>query len=278
MCWAEPGVGAIASQAFADPAYGAVGMDLLSRGTTPSRVLEALTSIDDKQGFRQVAIVAPDGNAAAHTGTSCVPFAGHHCEPGVSAQGNMLAADDIWIAMVEAYHAATGDLAERLLAALDAAESAGGDVRGQQAAGIRVVAGTPVARSWEGVRLDLRVEDHPSPVAELRRLVEYKRAFDLVARVIFADGLMLGDFVESSPGAVDRAVDDLVEAASMLGENAEPDLWRTVLLARAGRTAEAALARAAALAKNPDLAGFLRRLPQAGFLEADNPIVGGLEP
>lgn len=273
VCWAEPGVGAIASQAFADSAYGAMGLDLLRRGVAPAHALRALTEIDGKNGFRQVAVIDPNGVTAAHTGANCVPYAGHCSVDGVSAQGNMLASDGIWEAMVLAFRESRGDLAERLLVALEAAQALGGDIRGQQAAGIRIVAGDPVSRPWEGVRLDLRVEDHVQPLVELRRLITYKRAFDLVAGVIFAEGLMLGDFDESTAGEVDQAARRLNEAAAVLGNNAEPDLWRTILFARAGRGGEASAALTDALAKNPDLAEFIRRLPQAGFIASENPIL-----
>lgn len=277
VCWAEPGVGAIASQAFADSGYGALGLELMHRGVGAGRSLAALVAIDDLERFRQVAMVDVSGSTTAHTGANCIPHAGHAEAPGVSAQGNMLRSAGTWQRMVDAYNEADGDLAERLLVSLEAAEAAGGDIRGRQAAGIRIVSGTRPARPWEGMILDLRVEDHPEPVAELRRLVTFKRAFDLVANVIFAEGLILGAFDEMVPGSVDTAVAGLVAAALELGHNAEPDLWRTVLLARARRDQEAEKAMAIALEKNPNLADFFRRLPAAGFLDTDNPLLALLQ-
>ena len=181
--WARPGVGAVATQAFADRRYGALGLELLAAGRSPAGALAELTATDPAAAVRQVGIVAVDGSAAAHTGTDCVPAAGHVTGEGLSAQANMMRSDDVWPAMAEAFAGARGSLAWRLLAALDAAEAAGGDFRGRQAAALLVVRSEPTERPWDDKVLELRVDEHDDPLGELRRLLDladgYRALLDL---------------------------------------------------------------------------------------------------
>jgi len=170
--WARSGVGAVATQAFGDRRYGALGLELLAAGRSPRETLDELTAADAHAHVRQVGIVAGDGRAAAYTGSDCVPAAGHVTGDGFSAQANMMRSDEVWPAMADAFVAARAPLARRLLAALEAAEAAGGDFRGRQAAAILVVRGEPTSRPWDDKVLDLRVDDHAEPLRELRRLVE----------------------------------------------------------------------------------------------------------
>lgn len=167
--WARPGVGAIATQAFTERSYGPLGLDLLAAGDSPAAALEQLVEADEQRDFRQVALLAADGRTAAHTGAACVPDCGHIDRPGVSAQGNMLASPAVWHAAADAFADAEGTLAERLLAALDTAEEAGGDFRGREAAVLLVVSGDPEEKPWQPV-FDLRVDNHAEPLQELRRL------------------------------------------------------------------------------------------------------------
>jgi uncharacterized Ntn-hydrolase superfamily protein len=171
--WAVAGVGAIATQAFTERSYGQLGLELLRAGKTPEQALAGLVAADEDATVRQVAMVDAEGRTAAHTGADCIPEAGHLTGDGYSVQANIMRSADVWPAMAEAFEAATGPLARRLLAALDAAEAAGGDWRGQQAAGLLVVptSGQP----WERVS-DLRVDDHPTPLVELRRLLDAEEA------------------------------------------------------------------------------------------------------
>ena len=166
--WALPGVGAVATQSFTERGYGPRGLALMQEGRSPREALDELVEEDELRDVRQVAFVDREGRAAAHTGAACIPHCGDRQAHGVSVQGNMLRSEEVWPAMLEAFGAATGPLAERLLAALDAAESAGGDFRGRQAAGLVVVTADE-APSHERV-FDLRVDDHPEPLVELRRL------------------------------------------------------------------------------------------------------------
>jgi|SRR5579862_21865 len=167
--WARPGVGAVATQSFTEKSYGPKGLDLLAAGRPPADALAELVEADERRDFRQVAFLAADGRTAAHTGAACVPDCGHTARDGVSAQGNMLASAAVWDAAADAFEAADGTLAERLLDALDAAEAAGGDFRGREAAALLVVHGAADDEPWTRV-FDLRVDNHPDPLRELRRL------------------------------------------------------------------------------------------------------------
>ncbi|HZT54049.1 MAG TPA: DUF1028 domain-containing protein, partial [Gaiellaceae bacterium] len=174
--WAKAGVGAVATQAFTEPAYGPRGLKLLAAGADPAEALAALLGEDGLRDVRQVALLAADGRTAAHTGAACVPDCGHVARDGVSAQGNMLASPAVWHAAADTFQATAGSLAERLLAALDAAEEAGGDFRGREAAALLVVSGDPGAEPWRR-EVDLRVDDHPDPLGELRRLARIAAAY-----------------------------------------------------------------------------------------------------
>lgn len=175
--WARPGVGAIATQSFTEKGYGPRGLDLLAAGASPTDALAELVAADERREYRQVAFLSADGRTANHTGAACVPDCGHVSRDGVSAQGNMLASPAVWHAAAETFAGASGTLAERLLAALDAAEEAGGDFRGREAAALVVVSGDANEPPWQRV-VDLRVDNHPTPLAELRRLYEITAAYD----------------------------------------------------------------------------------------------------
>ena len=175
--WAIPGVGAVASQAFGERSYGPLGLELMRGGKSPEQALAALLTTDPLAETRQVAMLAADGTAAVHTGTACIAAAGHVIGDGVTAQANCVESPRVWESMVEAFADAAGSLALRLLAALDAAEAAGGDWRGRQAAGIYVVPAE--GQPWETV-CDLRTDDHPEPLVELRRLLQLHRGYSAI--------------------------------------------------------------------------------------------------
>jgi uncharacterized Ntn-hydrolase superfamily protein len=186
--WALPGVGAVATQAFSERSYGPLGLMLLQAGRTPEQTLRALVAADEHGETRQVGIIDAGGRAAAHTGESCIPECGHTVGDGFAVQANMMRSAEVWPAMAEAYTSAgSGDgdvtLARRLLAALDAAEAAGGDFRGRQSAALLVVEGERSTAPWDGRVSDLRVEDHPEPLAELRRLLDLEEAYRRLNRV-----------------------------------------------------------------------------------------------
>ncbi len=173
--WARPGVGAVATQANARVAYGPQALDLLARGVSPADAIAQLTAADPGAAGRQVAVIDARGRVAAHTGASCMACAGHVTGDQVSCQANIMANETVWGRMLEAFTTAAGPLAGRLLAALDAAEAAGGDLRGRQSAALLVVPAE--GEPWEE-SVSLRVEDHPEPLVELRRLLELQTAYE----------------------------------------------------------------------------------------------------
>src|SRR5579864_2634822 len=195
VTWAEPGVGAVATQSFAEPAYGPKGLALMRLGVDASTALHALLAGDSLEARRQVAMVDAGGNAAVHTGAACIAEAGHVTGDGVSAQANMMRSSAVWPAMLEAYASAAGELSERLMAALDAGEAAGGDVRGRQSAAMLIVAGTSSGQPWRERVIDLRVEDSDDPLGELRRLLSVQRGY---AHMELAEQRELEGDVESS--------------------------------------------------------------------------------
>ncbi len=180
VTWAEAGVGVIATQSMVEVSYGPQGLELMRAGKSASETLEKLLAADEGRELRQVAMVDNHGIVATHTGNRCIAKAGHVIGNGFSTQANMMLNDTVWPAMAEAYRTSQGPLEARLLAALDAAQAAGGDIRGQQSAAMLVVEAKSTGRAWEGIRVDLRVDDHPDPLGELRRLVNIQKAYRLM--------------------------------------------------------------------------------------------------
>ena len=175
--WARAGVGAIATQSRANLSYGPDGLALLERGLSAEATLRQLVEADDGRDLRQVGIVDRDGKAAAYTGSSCMPWAGHETGEGFACQGNILAGRDVVRAMVQRFQQTDGELAERLVAVLEAGESAGGDDRGRQAAALYVARTGGAYGGLLDRYVDLRVDDHPEPIAELSRLLKLHRFF-----------------------------------------------------------------------------------------------------
>jgi uncharacterized Ntn-hydrolase superfamily protein len=212
-----------------------------------------------------VAIVDAQGRVAAHTGATCIQAAGHRVGLQYSVQANLMANDRVWPAMAEALERATGDLADRLLAALDAAEAAGGDIRGRQSAALLIVRPQGSGRPWAGADrvFDLRVDDHAAPLTELRRLVRLQRAYDHANR---GDELFAG-------GKVDEALAQYSKAAEYAPEVVELPFWQAVTLASVGREAEAMPIFAAVFAKEPRWAELVPRLPAAKLLPDDPALV-----
>lgn len=250
VCWAEAGVGAVATQATALIEHGPLGLDLMRRGASASEALAARLDADEDREHRQVATVDVQGRVAAHTGSSCIREAGHRTGEGFSCQANMMRRDTVWDAMHEAFAGSRGDLAERLLVTLEAAEAEGGDIRGRQAARILVVRAEPTDRPWEDVLVDLRVDDHPAPVPELRRLLELHRAYERLERAeqLELEGDLDGSFAERQ--AAMRAVPG----------NPEIAFWTAISFALHDRLEEARTALAVALPADPGWAELLRRL------------------
>jgi uncharacterized Ntn-hydrolase superfamily protein len=184
VSWARAGVGAVATQAAGIAGYGPRLLDLLADGTAPDEAIRVVLGADDARETRQLGVVAADGGSASWTGIDCNAWAGHETGPGVAAQGNILAGEAVVTEMVRAFREGTGTLAERLVAALEAGQEAGGDVRGQQSAAVYVErpgAGEETGQLVDRV-VDLRVDDHEQPIAELRRLLEIHLRWDYLKR------------------------------------------------------------------------------------------------
>jgi len=235
-------------------------------GRSAPEALRALVTSDAGEAVRQVAFVDAQGRTAAHTGSRAVAAAGHHVGRGYSVQANMMERASVWPAMAQAFETTQGDLAERLLAALEAAEREGGDIRGRQSAAIVVVRATPTGRSWEDRLFDLRVEDHPTPVTELRRLVTLQRAY----RKLNEGDLHVeyGD-IPAAMNAYSAAMQIVPDAAT----NGEAPFWVGVTLASQGREADALPYLRRAYAVHRSWADLLGRLPAAGLLPNDPTLI-----
>jgi uncharacterized Ntn-hydrolase superfamily protein len=237
---ARPGVGAVATQAFTERSYGPRGLDRMADGAAPEDALAELLEADERRDFRQVAFLAADGRTSAHTGAACIPDCGHVSRNGISAQGNMLASPTVWLAAADTFTAAEGTLAERLLTALDAAEEAGGDFRGREAAGLVVVSGDRDEDAWQPI-FDLRVENHAEPLGELRRLhriaATHRRRRDFDESTSLEEEVdrareagLPEDHVAFTAAIVAGAHGDLDEAVARLRPLADSDpRWREAL-------------------------------------------------
>ena len=256
--WIEAGVGAIATQSFVDPSYGPKGLALMRAGRSAPEALKELLAKDDGREVRQVAMIDAQGRVDAWTGPRDIQAAGHHVGVNYSVQANLMLTETVWPAMARAFESTKGDLADRMLSALDAAQAAGGDLRGCQSAAILVVGGQRTDAPWTARKLDLRVEDSPAPLVELRRLVTLARAYDHMNQ---------GDLAiekKDLPGALDH----YGAAARMVPDNAEMVYWQGVALAGHGQAAAAVPLLRRAFADDPAWIELTRRLPAAGLLDA----------
>jgi len=247
VTWARAGVGAVATQSVAEPAYGERLLDRLERGRGCADALDELLAADALERFRQVAVVDPGAAVAVHTGAGCIAHAGHIEGDGFSAQANMMSSPEVWPAMASAFAEAEGELAGRLLRALVAAERAGGDVRGRQSAAILVVPAE--GEGWE-TSADLRVDDSPDPLAELSRLLGLSGAYALADR---ADEL-------AGAGEHERAAGLYAAAAAAAPEKLELGFWAGLGIAASGDLDAGAERVAAAIAEDPAWAELLARL------------------
>lgn len=263
VTWAEAGVGAVATQSFVDPAYGPLGLDLMRTGKTANQALQSLLASDEGRDVRQVAMIDARGNVAAHTGVKCIQGAGHIVGRNYSVQANLMLNDKIWGAMSKAYENAKGDLADRMLAALDAAEAAGGDIRGKQSAAILIVKAKSTGRVWADRIMELRVEDHEEPLKELRRLVQVHRAYDHMNR---------GDLaVEHND--VEGALREYSAAEKMFPNNLEMKFWHAVALVNVGRLEQSLPLFKEVFAKDKNWATLIPRLPASGTLNANESVI-----
>lgn len=264
--WAEAGVGAVATQSFVDPSYGKLGLDVMRAGRTAPEALAGLLAADAASGVRQVAMIDAQGRVAAHTGDKCIAAAGHVVGENFSVQANMMEKDTVWPAMAKAFQEAKGDLAERMLAALEAAEAQGGDIRGKQSAALIVVSGKSTGRAWADRKFDLRVEDHPVPLKELRRLVTLQRAYNLMNE---------GDLAIERKDT-DAALKAYSAAEALAPGNAEMVFWHAVSLVNVGKVDEAVPLLQKTYKMDPRWKELLKRLPKSGLLPEDPKLMSKL--
>lgn len=257
--WALAGVGAVATQSMVNISFGPLGIEYMRLGYGSQQALRALLAGDDQPEGRQVALVDAAGNVAVHTGEKCIPAAGHRAGDGFSCQANLMEKDTVWDAMHEAYTTTDAPLAERMMAALDAAEAEGGDIRGKQSAAMLVVTGKPTGHSWEDRIIDLRVEDAPEPLAELRRLLRIKRAYMTLSD---AESIDKERNKDAAMAAVRRAT-------TMAPDMVEIHFWAGLSLAEDGQLDEGCRLMAHAVAKDKRWIETLNRLVAVDRLPAD---------
>ena len=289
--WAEAGVGAVATQSFVDPSYGKLGLDLLRAGKSAPEALKALLNGDAACQVRQVGVIDAKGNVATFTGSRDIIAAGGiagnqspstHVNCGTSGgallvgrdfavQANLMANDAVWPAMAKSFASSRGDLADRMLAALDAAQAAGGDIRGKQSAALVVVNATASGKSWQDRLFDVRVDDHPTPLAELRRLVAVHRAYN---------HMNAGDLaVEHNDAALalrEYAAAEKIAATTQgipPSRHAEMLYWHAVALVNMKRVDESLPLFARAFVLEPSWRELTRRLPKSGLLPDDDALI-----
>ena len=250
VTWAEPGVGAVATQAFADPSYGPKGLALMRDGVAPADAIAQLTAADPGAATRQLGFVDAQGRVASHTGAKCIAFATSKVGDGYAVQANIMANDKVVPAMAQAFETTKGDLTDRMLAALDAAQAAGGDLRGCQSAAILVVSGTKSEKPWAEKKIDLRVEDAAEPLKELHRLVTLARAYDHMNK---------GDAALEKQD-IAGAAEHYSTATRMEPTNTEMAFWAGVALAGGGQYDTGAPLVRRALKSDPAYVELLKRL------------------
>ncbi|MDA3861145.1 MAG: DUF1028 domain-containing protein [Melioribacteraceae bacterium] len=230
VAWGEAGVGVVATQSFVNPSFGPDGLAKMKEGMTAKQTLDLLIKNDDGRDVRQLGILDVNGNSASYTGSRCIPFAGHIEGINYSVQANMMKSETVWAAMEKAFLETENlPLAERLLAALEAAQAEGGDIRGKQSAAILVVRGESTGKIWEDRLVDLRIDDHSNPIIEMKRLLKVHRAYEHMNK---------GD-LEIEHGNIKKAVEEYGTAEKMFPENLEMKYWHAVTLANAGEMEEA---------------------------------------
>lgn len=266
VTWAEGGVGVVATQSIVEPSYGPLGLSLMRGGKTSEQALKSLLASDDGREVRQVAMLDPAGRVAAHTGKRCIPKAGHIIGDGFSVQANLMRSERVWEAMADSFRKSKGELAQRLIEALFAAEGAGGDVRGRQSAALLVVKVSGLRIPWMDKVVDLRVEDNPQPLEELQRLYRVHQAY------VHANK---GDEFESA-GEAAKAMEEYRLAARLAPEIDELRFWHGVALLNLGRTEEGKKLINDVLSSNKDWKNVLVNLPAVGLLKVKKEVLESL--
>ena len=261
VSWAEAGVGAVATQSFSNKSFGPRGLELLKQGLSAQQVLDKLLSDDPGREVRQVAILDAKGGVATHTGKNCIQYADHIKGEGYSVQSNMMLTDKVSKAMSQAYEKSAGKpLAERLVMALEAAQAAGGDIRGQQSAALLVVPAKSEGKPWEERTVDLRVEDHPAPVKEIRRLYRVHVAYQHMNN---------GDLAVEK-GDMTGAMTEYNAAMKMFPANLEMQYWTAITLANNKQLDKAVPLLKKVFAQDKNWKELTRRLPAVNLLTVSN--------
>lgn len=261
--WVEAGVGAVATQSFVDPSYGKLGLELMRSGKSAPDALKSLLAGDEGRELRQVAMIDAQGRVDAWTGKNDIDAAGHFVGKNFSVQANLMLNDKVWPAMASAFQNARGDLADRMLAALDAAQAVGGDIRGRQSAALIVVTGKPTGQAWKDRLFDLRVDDNAEPLQELRRLVTLQRAYN---------HMNAGDLaVEKKDN--EGALREYSAAEKLVPDNAEMIYWHAVALVNMGRVDESLPLFRRVFAMDKNWATLTPRLPKSGLLPDDAKLI-----
>ena len=263
VSWAAPGVGAVATQSFVDPAYGPLGLELMASGKTADQALASLIAGDEHRGVRQVAMVDANGGIAVHTGDQAIIEACDRKGEAFSVQANLMLNATVCDAMYTAYTKSDGDLGERLMAALEAAQTAGGDIRGKQSAALLVVNADRTLPAWGGRVFDLRIEDHSEPLAELRRLLTLARAYNYMNE---------GD-EHMTEGDIEAALEAYGKAQALVPDNHEMVFWTAVTLAGSGDVERSLPLFAHAFEMWPDWRKLVPRLPASGLLPDDTALI-----
>ncbi|MCI0402176.1 MAG: DUF1028 domain-containing protein [Acidobacteria bacterium] len=269
--WAEAGVGAVATQSFVDPTYGKLGLDLMRAGRSAPDTLRGLLAADNSREVRQVAMIDAQGRVAAHTGAQDIQSAGHIVGKDFSVQANLMANDRVWPAMAKAFEETKGDLADRMLAALDAAQAVGGDIRGRQSAALIVVTGKPTGKPWQDRIFDLRVDDHVEPLQELRRLVTLQRAYNHMN----AGDLAVEHKDNETALREYAAAERLASTAEGIPASrlAEMTFWHAVALVNMKRVEDSLPLFKKVFAIDEDWRTLTPRLPKAGLLPDDPKLI-----
>ena len=261
--WAKSGVGAVATQSFVKVEYGVEGLVLMEKGHTAQEALKILLSDDDGREVRQVAMIDIHGNVATHTGEKCIYAAGHQTGKNYSVQANLMEKESVWSAMANAFENSNGDLAEKMMVALEAAEKEGGDIRGKQSAAMLIVSGEPTGIDWKDIVMDLRVEDHNDPLKELRRLIRINRAYMHANK---------GDhFLEIND--IENALSEYEKASQYYPENPELPYWSAITLASKGEIEKALPIFIDVFQKEPRLRTLTPRLVDSGILPDDRELI-----
>lgn len=257
VIWGEAGVGVVATQSFINPAIGQDGIALMRQGMSASETLTRLIASDEGREFRQAAILDAKGNVSAYTGAKCIEAAGHIEGEGFSVQANLMGSETVWPAMAEAFKQSKDlPLAERLMRVLEAAEAQGGDIRGKQSAALLIVSAKNTGQPWVDRKVDLRIDDHPAPLVELRRLLKVHQAY----------GHMNAGDLAVEKGDVQQAMQEYGAAEALFPDNLEMKYWHAIALANAGKLSEALPLFQAVFKKDGNWKTLTPRLTKNGML------------